>query len=261
MRALKLFGVYLRLSTLNEMQYRANFFIQLMNSVLEVATGLGGLALVFYHTDSLAGWGPNELLAVMGVYLLIGGIIKVAIEPNMWALMEGIREGTLDYTIVKPADTQLLVSMARIEIWKAVDIITGLVVLGIAGVRLGQTIGLGQALMFVVALVCGGLILYGLWLIVATTAFWFVRVWSIMEMFQSLYQTGRWPVTIYPGWLQMALTFIVPVAFAVTVPAEVFTGRIDLPTFGIVVGLAVAAMTVSRLFWVYGLRNYHGASA
>ena len=243
------------------MQYRANFFVQLLNSVLELITGLGGLFLVFYHTDTLGGWGPNELLAVMGVYMLIGSWIAVAVEPNMWQLMRGIERGDLDYTIVKPADTQLLVSFTQIQIWKLIDIVLAFIVLGFAMARLGAEVGWLDAVYFAVALLSGAAILYSLYLLISTTAFWLVRSWSILRMFQSFYQTGRWPVGIYPGWLRFGLTFIVPVAFAVTVPAEALTGRLTLDTLGLVVGIAVIAFIAARLFWQYGLRNYSGASA
>ena len=69
--------------------------------------------------------------------------------------------------------------------------------------------------------------MYSFWMILATSAFWLVRVENILMIFQSMYEAGRWPVSIYPAWLRFALTFIVPVAFAVTVPAQALTGRLS----------------------------------
>ena len=260
-RFLRLVGIHVRLSTLNEMQYRANFFIQLMNSALELVMGLGGLALVFYHTETLGGWGPNELIAVVGVYMLMNGWLGAVVQPAMRFLMEGIHEGTLDYVIVKPADTQFLVSVAQVQLWRLVDVVIGVAVLVMAIVRLGGQIGAAQAVIFGLTLLCGAIVLYNLWLIVSTTAFWFVRMWAVMGALQSMFQTGRWPVTIYPGWLRLSLTFLVPVAFAVTVPAEALVGRLDTSTLLTLVTLALTSLVVARLFWRVGLRSYQGASA
>ncbi|HEX9674592.1 MAG TPA: ABC-2 family transporter protein, partial [Anaerolineales bacterium] len=223
MRYLRLFGTYLRLSMLNEMQYRANMFLQLFTSVLSLANGLAGLALVFYHTQSLSGWGPDELLVVVAVYTLIAGWIRAMIQPNMWRIMEGIQEGALDYTLTKPEDAQVLVSMTNFELWKLVDVLLGSGLLVYSVARLGAQIGLVEALLFALMLTCGGLILYSLWLAVTTTSFWVVRMWAIFEFFDRMYQAGRYPVGIYPSWLRLILTFIVPVAFAVTAPAEALT--------------------------------------
>jgi len=80
-------------------------------------------------------------------------------------------------------------------------------------------------------------------------------------VFQSMYEAGRWPISLYPGWLRYGLTFIIPVAFATTVPAEALTGRLTWVTLVIAVALAVILFMLSRLFWRAGLRHYSGASA
>jgi ABC-2 type transport system permease protein len=259
--ALRVARTYLRLSALNELQYRANLVIQFFTSILALINGIAGLALVFLHTESLQGWGPTELLVVVGVYTVIGGLIRSFIQPNMWRIMDGVQEGTLDYTLTKPADSQLLVSVTEFQLWKLVDVVLGLGVLAFAVARLGGTIGLAQAGLFAVVLLCGGLILYSLWLAVATASFWVVRIWSLFDMFESMYQAGRWPVGIYPSWLRLALTFIVPVAFAVTAPAEALTARLTPQTLALALGITTGALVGSRLLWKFGLRHYSGASA
>ena len=98
-RFLSLAWTFLRVGVLNEMQYRINFFIQLLQSLIALATGLIGLALVFDHTDALGGWSRPELLAVMGVHILMGGVIRSAIQPNMQRLMDEVRDGTLDFAV------------------------------------------------------------------------------------------------------------------------------------------------------------------
>ena len=76
-----------------------------------------------------------------------------------------------------------------------------------------------------------------------------------------MYEAGRWPISLYPGWLRFGLTFLVPVAFATTVPAEALTGRLDTPTLFGALALAAALLVASRLFWRTGVRHYSGASA
>ena len=95
----------------------------------------------------------------------------------------------------------------------------------------------------------------------ATLSFWFIRIENILVIFQTMYEAGRWPIGIYPNWLKFILTFIVPIAFAITVPARALTGRLTTEALALDVGLAVVMLVVSRLFWRIGLRNYSGASA
>ncbi len=261
MNALRLLFVFFRVSVLGELAYRANFFIQLFQSLLELVTALAGLAVVFSYTGSLGGWSPDEMLALVGVYFLVGGIISLVIQPGMQQLIEAVREGTLDFVLTKPEDAQLLVSIQRVAIWNLIDILMGVGVLVAALVRLGEKVGPGQAAVFIGMLLAGGVIVYSFWLVLASLSFWFVRVENLLEIFQSMYQAGRWPVSLYPGWLRFGLTFIVPVAFATTVPAEALTGHLQGGTLLATAGAAVILFTAARLFWQLGLRRYSGASA
>jgi ABC-2 type transport system permease protein len=261
MRIFNLAWTFLRIGIANEMQYRVNFFIQLLQSFIALGTGLVGLALVFSHTNELGGWSRPELLAVMGVHILMGGFIQAAIQPNMQRLMEEIQQGTLDFALTKPADGQLLISVREFRFWNLVDVLLGLGVLGTAIYQLHSQVGLWQALSFAAALLMGGSMIYCFWLMLTSTAFWVVRVDEMVNLFQGVYAAGRWPVGIYPQWLQASLTFLVPVAFAVTVPAEALTGRLTPLTLLGAFGLTIGLLALARLVWNLGVRNYSGASA
>jgi ABC-2 type transport system permease protein len=261
MNIIRLSYHYLRIGAMNELQYRVNFWLQLLQSAVALTVGLVGLALVFNHTSDLAGWSRAELLAVMGVHILIGGVIGALIQPNMLRLMEDVKEGTLDFALIKPVDAQALVSVREIRLWRLVDVAVGAVVLAVALVQLGEQVGPLALLAFSVVLICGTVMIYSFWLMLTSIAFWVVRVDEMINLFEGLYAAGRWPVGIYPGWLQGLLTFLVPVAFAVTVPAEALTGRLSASNFALAITLAGALLLLARLVWRTGVRRYAGASA
>jgi len=261
MNILRLVWTFLRVGILNEMQYRVNFFIQLLQSFIALGVGLVGLTLVFSHTTDLGGWSRPELLAVMGVHILMGGVINAIIQPNMQTLMGDIQEGTLDYALTKPADLQVIVSVREFRLWQLVDVIMGIVVMGWAVAELQEGIGLWSALGFSAAILMGAMMIYCFWLMLTTTAFWVVRVHEMVNLFQGVYAAGRWPVGIYPDWLRSTLTFLVPVAFAVTIPAEALTGRLTPLTLAGAAALTIFFAFLARGVWVLGVRNYSGASA
>ncbi|MGH2351573.1 MAG: ABC transporter permease [Chloroflexota bacterium] len=261
MTYIRLLSVFLRLGVMNELEYRVNFYVQVLRSLIGLGTGLAGLGIVFSHTETLGGWRPGELLALLGVYFLISGCVDLVIRPSMQRFMEDVRQGTLDFTLTKPEDAQVLVSVKQVQIWKLFDVALGIVVLLVALAQLEAVVGLWQALAFGVTVLAGGAMVYSFYIILATTSFWFVRVENVLVIFQSMYQAGRWPVGIYPWWLRSVLTFVVPVAFATTVPAEALSGRLTGQTLLTSVALAVALLAGSRWFWGVGVRHYSGASA
>ncbi|KPL88993.1 ABC transporter permease [Herpetosiphon geysericola] len=258
---LRLFWIFLRVSVISEFQYRVNFFVQLFQSALALGTGLVAMSLVFSYTQNLAGWTQPELLAVMGVHIIVGGLIKTVIQPNMNRLIEDIQEGTLDFALTKPADAQAIISVREFRIWQLIDLVLGSVVLGYAISQLSTSLGWLSALAFAAAVLLGGLMIYSVWLMLSVGAFWIIRADNFLEIFDSLYQAGRWPVSIYPGWLKHTLTFVLPIAFAVTLPAETLARQLNGQNLLFALGLTVLLLVVSRLFWRFGLRHYTGASA
>ncbi|HQV94315.1 MAG TPA: ABC-2 family transporter protein [Anaerolineales bacterium] len=261
MNTIKLAWTYMRIGMLNELQYRANFFIQLFQSAVAVGTGLIGLSLVFGQVDNLAGWSRGELLAVMGVHILMGGVIRSAIQPNMERLMNDVLNGTLDFALTKPADAQTLVSVREFRFWQLTDVVVGVAILIVAVTQLQAKMEALQIVAFVAALLMGAVLLYCVWLMVTSIAFWVIRVGDIVDLFQGLYAAGRWPVSVYPDWLRTGLTFLVPVAFAVTVPAEAMTNRLTGETMLFALGLTLLFVILARVVWLIGLRSYSGASA
>jgi ABC-2 type transport system permease protein len=259
--ALRVSWLFFKLGVLNEMQYRVNFAVQLFQSAIALAVGLAVLALVYSHTDELNGWTQPELLCVLGIQILMGGAIKTYIQPNMTRLIEDVRDGRLDYTLTKPEDSQVLVSVREVRIWQVVDLVSGSIVLGVGLSEVAAGVGALDAFAFGVALALGGVMIYCFWLVIATVAFWVVNMWTVVELFDGVFQTGRWPVGIYPDWLRLSVTFLVPIAFAVTVPAEAVTSRLDAETLVLAALFAAALFAATRVFWRVGLRSYTGASA
>jgi ABC-2 type transport system permease protein len=148
-----------------------------------------------------------------------------------------------------------------VRVWSLVDVLTGAIVLGVGLSRISSDVSVADALAFAVALVLGAVLIYCFWLILATVAFRVVNMWHMVELFDGIFQTGRWPIGIYPPWLRFGVTFLVPVAFAVTVPAEALTSRLDWQTLLLAFVFAAALFAGTRWFWRRGLRQYTGASA
>lgn len=250
-----------RVSVLNELQYRVNFFLQLFQSVLALATAIAVVALVFLYTPTLGGWSPWELMVVVGVHTALGGVIRAVIQPSMQLLTDDIREGKLDFALTKPVDAQLLVSLRRITVWPLVDVVVGLGVVVVAASQSEVAVTVAGAVIFPVSLTLGAVMIYCLWLIITTGAFWVIRMDYVAELFNGLYQAGRWPIGLFPGWLRTVFTILVPLAFAVTLPSEILTGRAGLLALGGAALFTLALASFARWFWRLGIKSYAGASA
>jgi ABC-2 type transport system permease protein len=175
--------------------------------------------------------------------------------------MEHVREGTLDFILLKPVSSQFMVSFRHFQTVQTLQVLLGLGVV-VAGLsRLASDVTPASALAFAVTLACGFVLVYALLLFLSTLAFWFVRVDNLLAIFWAFIDAGRFPTDIYPGWLRLTMSTVIPVGIAVTIPAKAIAGLVDLQTLGLILLATVVAWVVSRAFWQRGLRSYTGASA
>ena len=252
---------YLRIGALHELQYRVNFWLQLVESLVALGTAIAVIALVFANTEQLAGWNLDELLVVLGIHVALGGVIKAVVQPNMLQLVEDVTQGDLDFLLLKPARSLLLASVRQVAFWKLVDVVVGLGVVAVAVARPGVELSWSGLLGGTVLLGLGAVIVWCFWVLLTVSSFWIIRADHIVELFSGLYQAGRWPISIYPLALRISFTVIVPLAFAVTVPAQAITGRLSLPGAATAIGFTTLLVVVTHWAWNRGLRRYDGASA
>ncbi|MBO0811142.1 MAG: ABC-2 family transporter protein [Microlunatus sp.] len=253
---------YIRLGVLNIAQYRGEFFVSLANGVITLVTQLLGLAVIFANTSTLGGWTPAGLLALIGVHTFLSGLIGLVIQPSLQQLMEGIRLGTFDFTLTKPADSQLLAGVAVVAPAQLINLALGAGIVGYACIWMGTVISALQWLYFGLTLIFGVVIVYSFLTLLGTCAFWFVKLDNILVVFSSVFgQAGRWPISLFPGWMRIVLTLLIPVAFAVTVPAQALAAGSS--GWLVLAAAAIAAIFFagSRAFWLYALRHYTGASS
>ena len=262
-RYLRLLQIQLRASALIAAQYRWDFAIDGLVSLLWTATAIVPLFVVYNgaQTGGIPGWTLSEALVVIGWFILLQGVLEGAINPGLTAVVEHIRKGTLDFVLLKPADAQFLVSTSRFALWRVTSVITGLFIFALAFTRLGRLpspSGVVQALLLLTLAVAT---LYSLWILIVSLAFYVVKVDNLTYLFSSIFDAARWPATVFRGALHIVFTFVVPLALMTTYPAEALLGRLEWNTLLSSLAGTVVLAAISRQVWLLSIRRYTSASS
>lgn len=259
MRYLKLLGLFWGTAIAAVLEYRLNFIIAAISSLSNLAGSLFGLFL-FYRTGyTFHGWSWAEALIVMGIFTLLQGISATFLIPNLNYIVAYVEQGTLDFILIKPISSQFWLSTRTLSLWGLPDLIFGLVIIVYAGEHL--ELGVNNYLLAVVPLLCGTLSLYSLWFILAATSIWFVKIYNVTEVLRGLLEAGRYPLVAYPAVYRFFFTFVIPVAFLTTVPAQMMLGRGEFTWAIGSVALALGLFWAANAFWRLALRFYTSASS
>ena len=258
-RYLRVLGLFWSTAIAAELEYRLNFLIATLSSLTNLIGSIFGLFL-FYRTGyTFEGWNWQEAIVVLGMFTLLQGFSATFLVPNLNRIVQQVEQGTLDFVLLKPISSQFWLSARTISPWGLPDLLFGAIIIIYAGTQLG--LGIRNYLVSAIPILFGLIILYSLWFMLGATSIWFVRIYNVTEVLRGLLEAGRYPMVAYPAAYRFFFTFVVPVAFLTTVPAEAMLGRSQM-TWVIGAGiLAVGLLLASKFFWQFALRFYTSASS
>lgn len=272
------FSTFLRNSLVREMTFRANFLIECLSSVTWTLMNLGFYLLIFHHTDQFgSGWGKWEFFVFLSTTMIVNSIVQAFFMPNCEEVSELIRTGGLDFALLKPIDTQFLISLQKVD-WSALaNLAAGLILLVVSLTQLHTRtenplpLTTSALMLYPLFVVCGVGIMYSLMIALSSTSIWLGRNQSLYDFWFYITNFARYPMEIYEGAvggpLRFAFTFVVPVLLVVNVPARLLArplypqSSIDwsLPLFTL--AATMVALLLSRWLFLAALSGYRSASS
>jgi ABC-2 type transport system permease protein len=260
-RHLSLLAVQLRLSLLLSLQYRWELLADGVLSLFWTLTALLPLWLVFEERPLIAGYSFPEALVVLGFFTTLQGVLEGAIHPSLTTVIEAVRTGTFDFTLLKPADAQFLVSTSRFQPFRVLNVVAGLGIMVRAFVILDRIPSAAQCGLACVLFVSAIAILYALTILTISASFYVGRIDNLRYLFTAVFDAARWPSSVYRGVLGFLFTFVIPLGLMTSYPARALLGLLapEQALVGLLFGLAFSLG--SR--WVFGraIARYTSASS
>ncbi len=271
---------FARNSLVRDIMFRGNFIVQCISSVSWTVMNVGFYLIIFHHAPSIgahSGWGQYEFFVFLATTWIVNSLVQTFFMPNAQDFSELIRTGNLDFALLKPIDTQFLVSCQRVE-WSGLsNLAAGIVLLVVALTHLVHQrdnpliLSFGTPFLYMGYIICGVAILYSLMISLAATSIWLGRNQTLYDFWFYITNFARYPMEIYRrGWgvpLWGFFTFVVPVLVVINVPARLLAQPLR-PAASLSWGLAIFALvatllslTASRWIFRRALLSYRSASS
>jgi len=261
MRYVFLLGLSLRKSLTLAMQYRLDFVLNGAVSLLWTATGLVPFYVAFHQRPPVEGWTYESALVVVAIFTMLKAVLDGAVNPSLLTVVDQIRMGTFDFVLLKPADAQFLVSTTKFNVFHIVDIIAGMGLTVWAFMKMGHPPNISSIFSALMMLVAATVLLYSIWILVISAAFWVIKVDNLAYLFSSIFDFARWPVTVFKGVWRILFTFVIPIGIMTTYPAEALLGTLTIHVFlATILGACLFAL-VARIVWTRALGHYTSASS
>jgi ABC-2 type transport system permease protein len=267
----RVFITFARNSFVRDMTFRTNFVIDTISSLSWPILNIVFYEQIFRYTPSLGqrtGWEKYQFLAFFSTGLIINALGQMLFMTNIDELTDMIRTGELDFLLLKPIDTQFLVSLKRIE-WSSLgNFLVGIGFLIYSLVRLDHAPSPLQAVLYLLYLACGLAIYYSLMVALGASTVWMGRNLTLYDFWFYITTFSRYPMEIYSGpWgdpLRKFFTFCIPILIVINVPARILVKPLDAEQWrlaGFALFAAVACLAGSRWLFQAALSSYRSASS
>jgi len=268
---LKVFLTFARNSLVRDMTFRSNFLIQCISSLSFMVMNLGFYILIFQLTPMIGrntGWGQFEFFVFLATAQFVNSLVQAFFMPNADEFSELIRTGGLDFVLLKPIDTQFLVSLHRVSWSSLTNFFFGIGLLSFALWKLQYFPSLLEIALYPIYIILGVGIMYSLMIALAATSIWLGRNQNLYNFWFYLTNFSRYPMEIYRGTLgtplQIAFTYVVPILVVINVPARLLArplreGEWLLSAYAVVA--TVMSLAISRWIFKRALSSYRSASS
>ena len=261
MQTLKLLSAFFKVNVQMALAYRADTVVSILLNLMWLGWELLSLNIIFSNTTSLGGWGLGELIALLGVFRLVNTLMMAIIWPNTEKFNQSIRDGSMDYTILQPVNSMFLVTFSRVTVWRIWDLVLAIVLI-VIGINIsGDTTSPLSILTFILLTISGAVVIYSLWIVLIALTFWFTKFDNNVTILHALLDAGRYPVTVYPVWLRIIVTFVIPIAVATTIPLQALRGDLNINQVILFFSIGIVSFLIASRVWKSGLKQYSGASS
>ena len=261
MQTLKLLSAFFKVNVQMALAYRADTVVSILLNLMWLGWELLSLKIIFSNTTSLGGWGLGELIALLGVFRLVNTLMMAIIWPNTEKFNQSIRDGSMDYTILQPVNSMFLVTFSRVTVWRIWDLVLAIVLI-VIGINIsGDTTSPLSILTFILLTISGAVVIYSLWIVLIALTFWFTKFDNNVTILHALLDAGRYPVTVYPVWLRIIVTFVIPIAVATTIPLQALRGDLNLNQVILFFTIGIVSLLIASRVRKSGLKQYSGASS
>lgn len=258
------FKVYLRLLDLNLANlfaYRGNFVSTLISSIAWGIFSFVFIILLTWRSPVVYGWKREELILLMALYnIVIGGFFHLFFSRSLGRISTVVHFGHLDHVLLKPIDSQFLLSSRVIAYAQISRIIMGTAATAYLVNKMQIEIGLFNFFAFIVLSAFGLLLLYSLWFLVITLTVWFSRLSNLVDLLYHLNELTRFPSKMFDP-VKNYLIFIIPYTLVLVTPTRALLDKASLQEEMGLILLSILVFYLSRRFWRFALRYYTSASS
>lgn len=259
----KYFKIWKQLANLSISSYLSNrldsstFFI---GKVIRLILFLLMIEAIFSHTKLMAGYGKYEIILFMLTYYFID-VFGQAVFRGIYTFKNEIKTGNFDFLISKPVNKLFFTASRMIDILDSIFLIPIIYLIVLTVINLQTEINFFNIFFYIMLIISGMLITLGLHIISASITVISEESENFIWLYRETISLGRFPPEILPSFLQLLLTYILPIIIIVSFPVKALLGSLSWQFILFALLYSILFFALSLIIWNKALKHYSSASS
>ena len=255
---LKIWIYLTKISFLSVINQRGSIIIFLFGKVLRFTFFYLFIYFLIDGVGNLASYNKNEVLFFLLTFNLLD-VFTQLIYRDVYRFRPLVVSGGFDLVLTKPISSLFRSMFGGADVIDFLTLPPLMIITALVGVTLEPTTS--EIILYLLLLANGFLIATAFHISVLALGIITLEIDHVIMIYRDTVALGRLPIDIYKEPLKGILTFIIPVALMVSVPAKVLMGLSSPDTLLIALLFGVIFFVSSLQLWKFALKYYTSASS
>ena len=261
LRYFSLWRSFFNNSLTRDLEFKANFLGGLIVDIIFYGIQFFFFSIIYSYVDALGVFTREDVMIFLVITFLADTFYMFFFSGNLFNLNRWMVRGDLDYFLLRPVESQFMVSFRYVKSYALVSIVILLIMLTTLIIDYSKPIGFFNVLAFVFSFLMGTVLWYSVDFIISSSCFWFKNFSVSGWLSHEILKFSTRPDSIYTGILRKVLFSMIPMVLIASIPTRTLLYGPNIQYLLWQLFMAMTFLSLTRIIWKRGLMLYESASS
>jgi len=261
MRYLRLFAVQCKMSVMSAAIYRANFWLMIIQSIINSLMGILVIRFIYGSVQSIAGWNMHEMIVLICTSQIVNQLYRGIIHWNQNRFIASAGNGSFDRTLLRPMNVTFQANTGSVDFTCPISALCPLIIMIIQVSALGITVSASNIALYILFVINGVVVLAAFMMLLYSFVFVFIKVDGFNNLYYLMMDIADRPREMFSREFMYGFIFLIPAIPIANAPASALLGKASPLMLGIYICIGLIFVFTSYVALKKGLKRYTSASS
>lgn len=239
-----------------------NFLVGVLAFLILQIGGLLFISILFSNTNSIDEFNIYQMLALYGFAQITRGLDHFYSDYLWFFSSQGVTHGIYDKYLVRPLNPLFQIIIEKVQFDAIGEILTGVLVFSYSLSKLNILIDYILILKILFFVLIGTIVYTCIKIIATSSVFYIKKGFSLLNAIYSISNFAKYPITIYPKFMQMILTYVLAYALTSYYPVKyILISKMDIYALIKILSIVIVLIIATKIIWSKGEARYESSGS